>query len=36
MAAKIASRILELGEINESENPESLWDARSIAEQMQG
>jgi L-2-hydroxyglutarate oxidase len=36
MAAKIASRILELGEISESENPESLWDARSVAEQMQG
>ena len=36
MAARIASRILELGEVNESETPESLWDARSIAEQMQG
>jgi L-2-hydroxyglutarate oxidase len=36
MAAKIASRILELGEISESEKPKSLWDAKSIAEQMKG
>jgi L-2-hydroxyglutarate oxidase len=36
MAAKIASRILELGQIRESEKPKSLWDAKSIAEQMKG